>query len=89
MYHVLADFGEFAGAQVLASTRSDALKLDGIALRKEGQTCVLLANLSADEQGIEVQNICGPAQMRVLDETNVEFRHARTGSVSHSGWNRN
>jgi hypothetical protein len=42
-------------------------------LREVGQTCVLLANLSADEQSIEVQNICGPAQVRVLDETNVEF----------------
>jgi hypothetical protein len=72
LYHVLVDVGEFAGAQVLASTHSDALKLEGLVLRKEGQTCVLLANLSATDQEIKVQNILGPIEMRVLDETNAE-----------------
>ncbi|HEX8235750.1 MAG TPA: hypothetical protein VF600_07315 [Abditibacteriaceae bacterium] len=73
LYHVLADVGEFAGAQVLASTRSDSLKLDGIALRNEEQICVLLANFSAVEQTIEVQGLSEPTQVRVLDETNVEL----------------
>jgi hypothetical protein len=72
VYHVLADVGEFAGAQVLASTRSDALKLDGLVLKKDEQTCVLLANLSAVEQGVEIHNLYGQAQVRFLDETNAE-----------------
>ena len=34
VYHVLADIGEFAGGEVLAGRPSDALAVDGIALRR-------------------------------------------------------
>jgi hypothetical protein len=85
MYHVLADVGEFAGAQVLSSTRSDSLKLDGIALQKNGRLCVLLANLSSAEQQIEVQGLAGPVMVRVLDETNVELAMRRPEAFRASG----
>ena len=41
VYHVLADIGEFAGGEVLAGQPSDALAVDGIALRKDGRVRVL------------------------------------------------
>jgi hypothetical protein len=85
VYHVLADVGEFAGAQVLASTRSDALKLDGLVLKKDEQTCVLLANLSAVEQGVEIHNLYGQAQVRFLDETNAERAMRRPEAFRASG----
>ena len=38
LYHILADVGEFAGGEVLVSKSSDPLKVEGIALRKNGET---------------------------------------------------
>jgi hypothetical protein len=72
LYHVLADAGEFAGAEVIRSASSDPLKVDGLALRKDGRMRVLLANLSAVPQQVTVQGLGARAQVRVLDETNAE-----------------
>ncbi|MBI1878614.1 MAG: hypothetical protein HYR94_10375, partial [Chloroflexi bacterium] len=72
LYHVLADVGEFAGGEIIPATSSQILRLDGLALRKEDQTRVILANLSPESQTVTVQNL--PAQVRVhyLDENNAE-----------------
>ncbi|GAB4540424.1 MAG: hypothetical protein Kow0063_30230 [Anaerolineae bacterium] len=72
MYHVLADVGEFAGGQVVPTTSSDALLVDGLALRKDGKTRVILANLSPDPQQVSLQNLSPNVQVAYLDETNVE-----------------
>ncbi len=72
LYHVLADAGDFAGGQVVSTTSSDALKVDGLALRKDGQTRVLLANMSPDPQQVSVQNLGQDVRVRHLNETNVE-----------------
>jgi D-apionolactonase len=71
VYHVLADAGEFAGAEVIPTVSSDILQLEGLALYKEGKTRVLLANLSAEPQRVVLHNLNGPVQVRYLDETNA------------------
>jgi hypothetical protein len=72
MYHVLADVGEFAGGEVLPTTSSSTLKVDGLALRKDGKTRVLLANLSPEPQHVIVSNLSQRVRVRHLDETNAE-----------------
>jgi hypothetical protein len=72
LYHVLADVGEFAGGEVIPTQSSNILKVDGLALRKQDQTRIILANLSAEPQQMTVQNLGEQASVRYLDETNVE-----------------
>jgi hypothetical protein len=72
MYHVLADVGEFTRGEVLPTTSSDTLKVDGLALRKDGKTRVLLANLSPELQHVILNNLGQRVRVRHLDETNAE-----------------
>ena len=72
MYHVLADVGEFAGGEVLRTTTSDTLTVDGLALRKDGKTRVLLANLSHEPQSVSVDGLTQTVRVRHLNETNAE-----------------
>jgi hypothetical protein len=72
LYHVLADAGEFAGGQIIPTTSSDNLRVEGLTLSKEGQTTLLLANLSADLQQVTVKNLSEQVRVRLLDETNAE-----------------
>jgi len=72
MYHVFADIGEFAGGQVVPSTSSAALRVDGLALRKGDKTRVILANLTGQEQTINIIGLGQQVHIRSLDETNVE-----------------
>ena len=72
LYHVLAGVGEFAGGEVIPTTSSDTLKVDGLALRKDGRTRLLLANLSSEPQQVTVHNLSQHVKMRQLDETNAE-----------------
>jgi hypothetical protein len=72
LYHVLADVGDFAGGQVIQTVSSDALKVDGLALRKDGQTRVVLANMGPDPQRVSVQNLGQDVRVRHLNETNAE-----------------
>ena len=72
LYHILADVGEFAGGEVLVSKSSDPLKVEGVALCKNGRTRTLLANLTPDSQQIKVQNLTETVRVRRLDETNTQ-----------------
>ena len=72
LYHVLADVGEFAGGEVIPTISSENLKIDGLALQKDGQIRVILANLSAESLDVSVENLSKQVQARHLDETNVE-----------------
>ncbi len=72
LYHVLADVGEFAAGEVLPTRSSDNLKVEGLALYQEGQTRLILANLSAEDQQVTVQNLGDQVRVRLLDETNGE-----------------
>jgi hypothetical protein len=72
LYHILADVGEFAGGDVIPTTSSDTLRVDGLAVHKDGQTRVLLANLCGEAQQVTVKNLGKQIRVRHLDETNVE-----------------
>ena len=72
LYHILADVGEFAGGEVLVSKSSDPLKVEGIALHKNGKTRTLLANLTPDSQQVRVQQLTRTVRVRHLDETNAQ-----------------
>ena len=72
LYHVLADVGEFAGGEILPSKSSDTLKIEGLALHKDGKTRVLLANLTPDSQRVSVGNLAATVRVRHLDETNAQ-----------------
>ena len=72
LYHILADVGEFAGGEVLDSKSSDPLKVEGVALRKNGETRTMLANLTPDSQRVRVENLTGAVLVRHLNETNAQ-----------------
>jgi hypothetical protein len=86
VYHVLADAGEFAGGQIVPTSSSDPLRVDGLAVHRDGRTRVILANLSPDLQRVAVQGLGQEIHVRHLDETNAEVAmtspeefHARPG----------
>jgi hypothetical protein len=72
LYHVFADAGEFAGGAVLRSVSSDPLRVNGLALDKDGRRCVLLANLTAERQTVTIRGLGAQVRVRMLDETNAE-----------------
>jgi hypothetical protein len=72
LYHVLADVHEFAGGTALRTTSSDVLSVDGLALRKDGVTRILLANMTNVPQRVRAQIPGETALLRVLDERNAE-----------------
>ena len=72
VYHVLADIGEFAGGEVLAGQPSDALAVDGIALRKDGRVRVLVANMTSELQSVTIPGLRGRIDLRLLDASVAE-----------------
>jgi len=60
IYHVLADVGEFTAGEVVPTTSNNTLKVDGMAVRKDGVTRVMLANLTSS------------VRVHHLNETNVQ-----------------
>ncbi len=73
LYHVLADVNELAGGTALRTTSSDVLRMDGLALRKDGATRIMLANMTNSSQLVRVQIPGETALLRVLDERNAEL----------------
>jgi hypothetical protein len=72
MYHVFADLAEFAGGEVVASTSSDILTVDSLALRRDGRTRILLANFTPDAQSVTLADLHGRWSLRLLDASNAE-----------------
>lgn len=68
IYHILADMGEWAGAEVLPISSTDPLTAVGMALRNNGSTCVLIANFSAHQQKVQLIGLSGTVRLRMLDE---------------------
>ena len=68
LYHVLADIGEFAGGEVLATGTSDSLRLAGLAVRLGDRTRILLANLTPERQRVPVDGLTGEWLARRIDE---------------------
>jgi D-apionolactonase len=71
LYHVLADVREFAGGEVLMTTSSQPLQIDGVAVRKEGRIRVILASFSPKPSRVTVGPVGECVRVRRLDETNV------------------
>ena len=71
LYHILADVGEFAGGEVIPTTSSDSLAINGLAIRQAGQTRVIVANLSAKSRQVNLKNLDSQVWVRYLDESNV------------------
>lgn len=72
LYHVLADAGEFAGGEVITSRSDDPLTVDGFAVRRDGVTRLLVANLSAQKQSVAIHHLADRVLVKTLDETTVE-----------------
>ena len=74
LYYIFADVGEFKGGGVIPSTTSAPLRVDGIALHKEGRTRILLANLESTPQDVRLvyPGLGTKVRVKQLDEENVE-----------------
>ena len=74
LYHVLADFGEFAGGHVVPSVSSAPLRAEGMALRKGALARILVANLRPGLQNVRLvwPGLTGTVCVKPLDETNAE-----------------
>ncbi|HLB76257.1 MAG TPA: hypothetical protein VJO72_04425, partial [Candidatus Dormibacteraeota bacterium] len=71
MYHVFRDLAELKAGQLVESTASEPLLVDGLALRTNGTTHVLLANLTPRPQAATIGPFqAGKVRVRQLnDET--------------------
>ncbi len=75
LYHVLADFGEFAGGRVVPCRSCDPLRVDAMVLTEEGSkkntTRMMLGNMTDVPQEVVVNAPTHEAKLKILDETNV------------------
>jgi hypothetical protein len=71
LYHVFADIAELAGAQVLGTRSSVPIAVDGLALRREGRTRVLLANLTAEPRSVRLPAALAGGRLRRLEAGNL------------------
>lgn len=71
LYHVLADFADFAGGDLLFSASSSPLALESVALRKSSRLRLLLANLSNIPQTVMLP--AAPLGSRVRAKSLDEF----------------
>ncbi len=73
LYHVLADFNEFAGGDVLRTRSSQPLAVDGMILRRAGRQRALIANMTAEPLTVRVAwpSASRRVRMRKLDEYSV------------------
>lgn len=90
VYHVLADLGEFAGAEVVPTTSNLPLCAQAVALHEGGRTRVLVANLGSTPQRITLRLETMLVHVRFLDEHNAEKAmispeewRAEAGEVRH------
>lgn len=74
LYHVLLDVGGMAGGVVVPTRSSDALRADGLVVKKGRFVRFLLANMTAEVQMVRVSypGLSGTVRTEVMDETNVE-----------------
>jgi hypothetical protein len=69
---VFADVGEFVGGDVIGALSSDPLRIDGLALQKEGRVRLIVANLTNAPQVVTVECPGTGVDVKGLDETNAE-----------------
>ncbi len=81
LYHVFADVGEFAGAEVLSLRSSKSLAVVGLALRQGERTRLLLTNLTAQPQVVRLPGLPDRVQIYRLDAEN--FSDATTAPANY------
>jgi hypothetical protein len=69
---VFADLGAFRGGEVVRSYSSDRMRVDGLAVRREGKVRILLANLTDEAQTVTLPDVRGAWTLKLLDETSAE-----------------
>ena len=72
LYHVFADVGEFADGEIISTSSSNPLKINGLAINKEGRIRIILANLVSEVQQLTVKNLSSSVNIRHLNESNIE-----------------
>lgn len=74
VWHLLADLGEFRDGHVLPSVSSRPLEIEAVAVQGGGVTRLIVVNLSAGAQTVEVpRELVGlPSRLRALDAARAE-----------------
>ena len=72
LFHVLADVCSLRGAEVLACVSGRPLELSALAVRDDGRTTLLVANLTHRSHMIELAGVVEGATMRRLNEATAE-----------------
>jgi hypothetical protein len=72
IYHILADVGEFAQGRIVPCQSSDTLKVDGLAVQKDNQRRILVANLSSESFRLVVRGLKECVRVRKLNDTNAQ-----------------
>ncbi len=72
LYHVLADVCSLRGAEVLTCVSGRPLELNALAVRHDGGTTLLVANLTHRSHMIELAGVGEGATMRRLNEATAE-----------------
>lgn len=72
LYHVMVNVAEFSGGEVLTCCSSHNLCIDGLMLRHNGHTRILIANMILDSQPVTLKGIPDTVHIRRLNENNVE-----------------
>jgi hypothetical protein len=73
MYHVFADVAEFAGGQVMSFTASHPLNFSGLALRRNGNVRLLVANHMQAVRTLTITGVSGAWMLKTLDEHTAHF----------------
>lgn len=74
LFQVFADVGEFQGGEVVPSSTSDPLRVQGLGLSKKGKLRIIAANLTPQKQKFILSGVSsGPFEAKTLDESNAEF----------------
>jgi hypothetical protein len=74
VFHLFADVGEFEGGEVVPSSTSDSLRVQGLVLSKNGKLRIIMANLTPEKQKFHLDGAhSGPFELKTLDEGNAEF----------------
>lgn len=83
LYHVIADFNEFAGGDVLACSSSKPLEMDGVILRKNGRQRMLVANLTPES---EIVRVAWPSALRRVRVKKLDDQSVREATSTPEAW---
>lgn len=75
LFHVFADMGAFASGLIVPSKSSSPSEVEGLVLRRDGLTRIILANLTPREKRVCVRSAAVPGfnRIRTLDESTALY----------------